>query len=88
MKLKLPFQLEGSFEERAQRCAEFQRLSTDEKVRRIFKVMEAGFEYVRNSPDREEYERYFEEQEAEWWRIQQTLFVRHAQVSDNPTDAQ
>jgi hypothetical protein len=86
--MRLPFEEELSPEERIRRIREFQQLPTDEKWRRIFEVMAAGLEYVRNSPQREEYERYFEEQEEEWRRVQRELFARHALVDNNPTDAQ
>jgi len=64
-------------EERARRCAEFQKLSSDERFRQIFALCAFGWSMIHASPRRAEIEARMREEEAELRRIYQELFARH-----------
>ena len=72
-----PLAFPDPHKEMERRCAEFQRLSVDERIRQIVALMALGWSLVRASPRRAEIEKKMQEDEAEWRRIQRELFARH-----------
>jgi hypothetical protein len=59
------------------RAQEFRRLSSDERWAEIASLMSAGHRMVQLSPRRDEILKRWEEEEANWQRIQRKLFEQH-----------
>ena len=76
--MELPYQFPDPLEEAARRGRAFQQLPADERWRQIAVMMEFGLTMARTSPRTAWVESRLEEQEAQWRRIQQELFARHA----------
>lgn len=66
-----------SQEERSRRCAEFQKLSSDERFNQIVALCAFGWSMIRASPRRAEIEARMRDEEAELRRIYEELFARH-----------
>jgi hypothetical protein len=74
-------------EEAARRCAEFQRLSSDERFREVISVIALGWRILQSSPYRAAIEEQWEEDEKRWREIQQQLFANYKRSkSDNPVN--
>lgn len=56
---------------------EFQRLSSDERIKEIMRIIDLGMAKIKSSPDRAAIEQEMEENELEWRRIQRELFDRY-----------
>jgi DNA-directed RNA polymerase specialized sigma subunit len=61
---------------RAKRADEFQRLSVDERFKRISEETARVWQLINSSPDREEILKEIDAEEEEWKRIQKDLFDR------------
>jgi phosphosulfolactate synthase (CoM biosynthesis protein A) len=75
--MDLPLKFPDPQEEARKRAEEFQRLSSTDRWREMAAMMAFGWEMVRTSPRRAEIERRMRDQEDEWRRIQQEIFVRY-----------
>jgi len=73
----LPLRFPDPREEAYARAQEFRRLSPDGRWQEIAALMELGLSMVRWSPRRAAIERRWEDQEAEWQRLQLRLFAQH-----------
>ena len=65
-------------QEAAERAREFQARCPDERWQAIFDAMAFGLAVARQSPRRAEIERRWDEDEADFHRIQRELIARHA----------
>ncbi|MEX0866348.1 MAG: hypothetical protein WD030_03250 [Pirellulales bacterium] len=75
--MQSPIQFPDPQQERVRRCAEFQRLSPDERWREIVGLMALGLTMTRTSERREWIEQRQADEQAHWRQIQQELFARH-----------
>ena len=73
----LPLRFPDPREEAYARAQEFRRLSPDGRWQEIAALMELGLNMVRWSPRRAAIERRWEDQEAEWQRVQLRLFAQY-----------
>jgi hypothetical protein len=81
--MKPPFQYPEPHDEQYISTEEFQKLSSSERFSAIAAVIEGGWKRLAELPNREEIERYMDEQETEWQRIQSDLFRRFGPPSDD-----
>src|SRR5437899_3007467 len=75
----LPLRFPDPREEAYARAQEFRRLPPQGRWQEIAALMEFGFSMVRSSPRRAAIEQRWNDQEADWQRIQRTLFAQHGQ---------
>ncbi len=73
----LPLRFPDPREEAYARAQEFRRLTPDGRWQEIAALMEWGLNLARSSPRRESIEQRWQDQEAEWQRLQQELFVQY-----------
>ncbi len=73
----LPLRFPDPREEAYARAQQFRRLPPDGRWQEIAALMEWGLNLARSAPRRAAIEQRWAAQEAEWQRLQQTLFVHH-----------
>jgi hypothetical protein len=73
----LPLRFPDPRTESYARAEEFRRLSSGERLQEIASLMAAGYQMVQLSPRRDAIVRRWEEEEANWQRIQTELFEHH-----------
>ena len=75
--MNLPWRFPDPMDEARKRAEEFQRLSSDERLRDLLDTIETGLIVLRESPHREAVERLTLEREREWQRAHREVFRRH-----------
>jgi hypothetical protein len=83
---KTPLRFPDPRAEAHARAQEFGRLSSDERFAEIAALMAAGFRMVRHSPRRDAILKRWDEEEANWQRIQRKLFEEHGLPTDERGD--
>lgn len=75
----LPLHFPDPRAEAKARAEEFRRLKPERRWREITALMAMGLNMARSSPRRDFIEKRWQAQEADWQRLQKTLFSQHAE---------
>jgi hypothetical protein len=75
----LPLRFPDGVTEARARAEEFRRMAPEERWGEIVALMALGLNLARSSPRHVAIAQRWEAQEAEWQRLQKTIFAKHVQ---------